>query len=479
MDFEKLNTILEGIPFTLTDEQMGFVTGFISGKGMWTLLGDCGSGKSSVMYILKLYYEDEILFGASTGTASEELPHGIGSGTGHSIFNITRDQAIESDWKKRPSAILTKTDLIKIVVLDEGYCYNSQDLAIILHQIDKINKKSRRRKARNVRLLLVGDPAQRLPIVSDEGFLKHLYDTYGHYLMFKSSVWKEAEFTPYVFQQVKRQIGTEPKDIWFGKALKVIRYGMEEHYDKVIEGFNRKLVGCSHKEDAIYIAPTNKMVNAYNESYLSRNPNIKLTFNVNFTGNYKQQNFPMDREVTIGEGCKFLTLVNSPEEGFMNGTLLTCTQATTEGVWAEKEDGSSVFVGIHEFKEEEIYADECEINGEIVKVQKRKHVASAFMLPVKLAAGYSFARCQGKTFDYETVLDFGTSNQDWMYTKQGMEDFMVAGALVGLSRVTNIDHVKLRNPLKRCHLKVDRDSINFWWECVRLTEEQNKQDENT
>ena len=466
---EKLEGILAELPFTLTEEQLGFVTGFINGTGNWTLLGDAGSGKSCVMYILKLYYEDIILFGASTGTASEELPHNIGSGTGHSLFNLARDQAIEGDWKKRPANILTKSDMIRIIVLDEGYCYNSQDLSIIMHQIKKINKKGKNRKARNVRLLLVGDPLQRLPIVSDKGFMKHLHETYGHYLMFKSKVWEEANFTPYVFQTVKRQSGNEPKDIWFKKALYVLRYGIEKHYDKVINGFNRKLVGMDHKKDAIYIAPTNNMVNTYNDSYLARNPNVKITFNVVFTGKYKKQNFPMDREVTIGEGCKFLTLVNSPEEGYMNGTLLTCTQATTEGIWAVKEDGSSVFVGVHEFKEEEVYAEECELYGKVVKVQKRKHIASAYMLPIKLAAGYSFARCQGKSFDYETVLDFGAASQSWMYTKSGMEDFMVAGAFVGFSRATNIDHVKLRNPLMKCHLKTDRDSIDFWWKCVTET----------
>ena len=466
VDEGKLNTILEGLHFTLTEEQLGFIKGFIGGKGMWTLLGEAGSGKSTVMYILKLYYGDEILFGASTGTASEELPHNIGSGTGHSLFNLAREQAIESDWKKRPANILTKSDMIKIIVLDEGYCYNSQDLAIILSQIKKLNKKTRKRGKRDIRLLLVGDPLQRLPIVSDYSFMKYLHKEYGHYLMFKSNVWKESDFTTYVFQEVKRQVGEEPKDIWFKKALLVLRYGMEEHYDKVIEGFNRKLVGMDHKKDAIYIAPTNAMVNTYNDAYLARNTNLKLTFKVTFEGQYNRQNFPIDREVILGEGCKFITLVNNPEEGYMNGTLLTAVQVTSEGVWAIKGDGTNVFVGIHEFKEEELYAEEVEVQGKIVKVQKRRHVASAYMLPVKLAAGYSFARCQGKSFDYETVLDFGTDQQTWLYNKRGMEDFMVAGAFVGFSRATNIDHVKLRNPLKRCHLKVDRDSIDFWWKCV-------------
>ncbi len=464
---ERLKSILEGLPFTLTDEQLEGIQLFIRTEGHFSFLGDSGSGKSTIMWVLKLYYGEDILFVASTGTASEELPNNIGSGTAHSLFNLARDQAIDSDWRKRPADILTKTDLIKIVVVDEGYCHNSQDLAMMLSVIKRVNKKNKNRSKRDIRLVLVGDCLQRLPIVSDKDYLQHLYETYGHYLMFESYVWKEARFTTWVLQDVKRQGGVEPKDLWFRKALRVMRYGMVEHYDHIIKGFNKKFVGSDHDQDAIYIAPTNSMVNRYNARYLARNPNQKITYKVNFDKDFDKKSFSMDWEVTLAEGCSFLTLVNNPEEGYFNGTVLTAKQVTSEGVWADKDDGTSVFVGLHEFKEEEVYAAQEDRYGETVTVQKRRHVASAWMLPVKLCAGFSFARCQGKTIQREVVLDFGTNSDLWLYNKQGMEDFMVAGAFVGFSRATSIDHIKLRNPLRKEHLKVCRTSINFWWKCVK------------
>ncbi|QXN60174.1 hypothetical protein KUA24_107 [Vibrio phage HNL01] len=465
MNWEKFNNILEGLPFKLTDEQRLFLVGFITGEGNWTLLGDAGVGKSTIMLILNKYFQDEILFVASTGTASEEMPNDIGSGTGHSLFNLARGRAIESDWKKRPSDILTKTDLIKIIVLEEGYCYNSQDLKMIQKQILKVNKKSKKRSQRDIRLLLIGDPLQRLPIVNNED--KQYYtEQYGHWLMFYSEVWEDMQFTPFVLQQVKRQKGSEPKDVWFKKALQVLRYGMEQHYGKIIEGFNRKFVGGNHAEDALYIAPTNAKVNTYNEQYLARNPNRKMTYKVQFDKKYNKKDFPMDWEVTLAEGVKILTLVNNPEEGYFNGTVLTCTQLCADGVYATRKDGTEVFVSLHEFKEEELYAAEEDRNGISTLVQKRRHVASAFMLPCKIFAGITFARCQGKTIDEEVVIDFGGGNETWLYTKAGMEDFMVAGAFVGLSRATSIDYVKLRNPMKKEHIKVCRESIRFWYECV-------------
>lgn len=467
IDYEKLKRIKEGLPYTLTDEQDDFIHKFIMGEGHWSLIGDGGSGKSLTMWILKLYYEDEILFVASTGTASQEMPNDIGSGTGHALFNIPRDIEIETDRRKRPSDILTKTSLIKIIVVEEGYCYNSQDLSFMLRQVAKVNKRSKNREQRDIRLLLVGDSLQRLPIVSDKKYMEHLFNTYGHYLMFRSTVWEEANFKTYVFQEVKRQVGTEPKDVWFRKALYVLRYGLEEHYDHIIKGFNKKVVGNNHSKDAVYLAPTNKKVNLYNEQYLARNPNEKYTFSVDFDKGYNKEDFPLDWEVDIAVGCKFINLVNSPEQGIYNGTVLTCTGGiSSEGLFAETKDGEQVFIGIHEFKQEEVYAGEEDRNGILTQVQKRRHIASAWHLPIKLCAGFSYARSQGKSLEGEVVLDFGSDRDTWLYTKRGMEDFMVAGAFVGFSRVTNIDNVKLRNPLKREHIKVCRDSIDFWWQCV-------------
>jgi hypothetical protein len=449
---ERLGKILEGLPFTPTDEQLDFIIKFIRGEGHWALLGEGGTGKSYVMWILKLYYDQEIVFGGSSGVATVNLPNDIGVATGHSLFNLSVGEAIESDYRKRAHDVLSSSDLVKIVVLDEGFCYNSQDLDQMLSQIKKLNRKTRKRKqSRDIRLLIVGDPLQRLPIV-EKDLQSKLMERFGHWLMFRSSVWSEADFNTYVFQEVKRQTGNEPKDVWFKKALHILRYGIEEHYDKVINGFNRKCVGYNHSESAVYIGPTNKMVNTYNDSYLERNPNKK--------------NFPLDWEVTLAQGCKVICLVNNREAEIQNGLVLTITQMSTDGVYGVKENGEEVFVPIHEFKEEEIYVDEENKDGVPKQVQKRRHIASAFMLPVKLCAGFVCARVQGRTFDSEGVIDFGGDWHDWLYTKQGMEDFMVAGAYVALGRFTNIDHIKLRNKMKRCHIKTDKDSISFWWQCV-------------
>lgn len=509
----RLEEVINGLPFTLTDEQELFIRDFVNSNGHATLLGDSGVGKTTVMWVLKQYYKSSILFGGSSGIATVNLPDGIGYATGHKIFKLSVGEAIPSDYKRSAERVLTQSDMISIVVLDEAFCYNSQDLDQILNQIRKLNKRTRNRKERNIRLLLVGDVLQRLPVVDDK-LKKHLHSKYGHYLMFRSNVWKRFDPKCYVLQQNKRQEGDDSKSVWFRKALHVIRYGVEEHYDKVLKGLNKLVVGDNYETGSLYLAPTNDLVNKYNEEYLNNNPNTKYTFKAQFDPKYDKKEFPMEKEVTIAEGCSLITLINNNEAGYQNGTEITVTSIIEgEGVVGVKEDGTEVFVELHEFKQEEIQAvkekpenlkmaevvdklvsegiltyeqqqnyDRASLNSlydskvkDKILAQERIHIASAFMLPVKLSAGFVIARSQGRTFNRKGLIDVGVEEKDYFYTWNRMPDFMVAGLFVALGRFTSIDHIQLKRPIEKKHIKVDRDSINFWWECVR---EFNKRKEN-
>lgn len=509
---ERLEGIIKGLPFTLTEEQDFFIRDFVKGNGHCSLVGDGGTGKSTVMWILAKYYGSEIIFGGSSGVATVNLPDNIGIATGHKIFNLSVGEAIPKDYKRSAIRALTSSDTIKVIVLDEAFCYNSQDLDQILNQIRKLNKRTSKRGARNIRLLLVGDCLQRLPIVEDD-LKKKLIDKYGHYLMFRSYLWKQFNFTNYVFQEVKRQAGETPKDVWFKKALYVIRYGMEQHYDTVLKGLNKLVVGDNYEKGSIYIAPTNALVDEYNNNYLQENPNPKLTFRVEFGDGYEKKDFPMEWEVTLAEGCKCICLVNDSEGAYQNGTEITVTTILVgEGIYGTKDDGREIFVPIHEFKQEDIEFTEVassdlsdldiesalrkvlsdeDMQGvktrkdleklyevhvtDKVKHQDRIHIASAYMLPVKLSSGYVVSRCQGKTFDRKGVIDVGDPSKDYFYTWNKMPDYMVAGLFVALGRFTSIDHIQLKRPIEKKHIKVCRDSINYWWECVAEFNERREQ----
>lgn len=523
---DKLKNIVEGLPFKLTEEQLFFIEDFIRSKGHAICIGDSGVGKTTVMWLLHKYYGSSILFGASSGVATVNLPDNIGYATGHKIFNLSVGEAIDKDYKRSCPKILTNSDLIKIIVIDEAFCYNSQDLDQVLNQVRKLNKATKRRHQRDIRLLLVGDPLQRLPIVSDQ-LKSKLCKKYGHYYMFESTIWSQFNPKAYVLTEVKRQSGEDPKSVWFRKALQVIRYGMEQHYDTVLKGLNKFVVGDNYEEGSLYLAPTNALVNGYNAEYLKKNPNMKFTFKAQFGKKYDQKEFPMEKEVTVAEGCKVLCLVNCPEGTYQNGTEITITNVMPdEGVYGEDENGREIFVPIHEFKQEEIVAKEVStedistsdlvstlaynlttedihsfysknksntsLAGELtkkgmldklsradltklygvkvmdkLKIQEREVVDRAYMLPVKLSAGFVIAKSQGRTFNRKGLIDVGDIEKDYFYTWNKMPDYMVAGLFVALGRFTSIDHIQLKRPIERKHIRVCRTSINFWFKCLR------------
>ena len=110
---------------------------------------------------------------------------------------------------------------------------------------------------------------------------------------------------------------------------------------------------------------------------------------------------------------------------------------------------------------------ETHVKDDKIQQQERVHIDSAYMLPVKLSAGFVCARVQGKTFNRKGLIDVGDPEKDYFYTWNKMPDFMVAGLFVALSRFTSIDHIQLKRSIEKKHIKVCRESIKYWWECVK------------
>ena len=85
---ESLQWLFDEAGFELNKKQKLFILHFINGEGHFLLCGLAGSGKSTVMKLLNIYYESKIIFCASSGVANLSLPDNIGSGTGHSILSL-------------------------------------------------------------------------------------------------------------------------------------------------------------------------------------------------------------------------------------------------------------------------------------------------------------------------------------------------------------------------------------------------------
>lgn len=449
------------LPFPLTKGQDIFLKKFTAGTGHFSLLGAQGSGKTTVMQLLKEYYGDEIIFCASSGVASKQLPNNIGAGTAHRVMGLSRDVSTPQSLKKVPTPcqqLFGTSSLIKIVVVDEAYAMDSDHLYQMLQRVARFNKKTSKRSPRNIRILWVGDCLQRLPICDYER-KRVLTERYGHWLSFKSHVWKNAWFQTYVFDDVKRT-----SDKVFKACQDVIRYGEESRYDGVLKWLNKRVV-VNPDLSNLLLAPTRKTVAIANARALEANPNPKYTYEAKPWGKFDLKEAGIEPSVVFCVGQEIIITVNHQDGYYVNGDFGRITKICSKGcgVFVElKETHEEVFVEICEALEEESYVETGVVqkDGSLQDELKKKVVGGCMYLPILGSSGMTIARAQGRTFRVPINIDMeGT----WLYKKG---DFGTSDLLVAISRATCVENINLISPIKKEHIKVCRESIAYWKEVL-------------
>ena len=459
VDEDKLQSILQEFPFTLNEGQLNFIYSYINGDGHFSLLGEAGSGKSLIIQVLKEYYGDEMLLSAATGVANQSLMNQQGgNGTCHRVFSLPlymNDLIAMTKVKRACSELFASSDLVKHVVVDEFYMLNPEHLQVMLKRLERFNKKTAKRQRRIIRILGVGDPCQ-IPAVLSDKDRTYLQQTYGSHLMFKSSVWDKFNPTIKALDEVMRQ-----GDKVFKAALNVLRYGEEHRYDGVLSWLNRQ-VNHNYDRSMFTVATYNKTVESVNNRVLQANPNHKIAFTAHSSGYFNFKDNNVEEEIVLCEGLECITLVNDQEGQYSNGSFCKITSLSTDGAYCYfPHNNSEVFIGLHEYEQTESHVEKGvqQEDGSVRDVLKRSTVGKAAQIPLLQSSAFSCHRSQGRTFNKDGVLDMGFGFRE-------DNDFGVNLLYVGLSRWTDVNMIHLPKPLKHNHIKVCRESINFWKECT-------------
>ena len=459
--YDKIEECYGVLPFPLTKGQDRFLRKFSEATGHAALCGDAGAGKSTILLILKEFYGDEIVFCATSGVANQNLPDGMGFGTAHSLLSLPTDMVPDAGSLKltrKCQQLLGASDKVKIIVIDEAYTMHADNLYAIQKVVTRLNKATSKRKKRDIRLVFCGDPLQRLTIAKPLE-KAHMREKYGHFLMFKSRVWKELDITTYVLTEVKRQ-----EDPTFKAMLEVIRYGQTHRYPRALAWINKR-VNRNYDKNNLLLAPTNKIVTAANQRALDNNPNDLMSSDMEVWGKYDVRDCPAEASINLKLGAPVITLINDEDGRFFNGSYGHVTGFTDEGVLIHfKTTEETHEVGMHQFTEDESYiAQETNDEGVLVDVVKKKTVGGANQFPIKLAAAYTTARAQGKSFGCPVTLDVGNTG---LYTSKALGDFGTSDVFVGLSRCSRVEDLTLARPIEPAHIKVCRESIKYWEDTV-------------
>jgi ATP-dependent exoDNAse (exonuclease V) alpha subunit len=448
-------------PFELSKGQQKSLE-TIAGGGNTFVVGSAGTGKSTIMEAVKSYYGDRVVFCATTGIANQRLfDYKGGLGTAARIFGLPMGLADDKTWREMTrycNEVLFKSDKVEAIVIEECGMLNSEQISLVQNVIRKANKRSKKRRERQIQLIIVGDLLQLGTVVSSD-IKPYLQEEYGSHLFFKAKAFEELNFEVCLLDEVKRQ-----EDKIFKAALDVLRYGNTDRIEKCLEWFNRQYKGVPPKGLPL-LSATNKVVNRENQKALDLNPNDSGVYTAEITGDYDIKNCPIPYELELKVGLTVMTLINDQEGRYMNGSLGVVEDMTGEGVYIKFTHNNEVcLVEPFEFEEQEMYQESTEFSinsdGETVEkaIMGTRVKGKCTHIPVKQATAMSIHKSQGNTISTEYVLDLGAV---FMYESEDFGDFGAALAYVGFSRATDINNIYLKGKMCRGHVKVCEETI-FW-----------------
>lgn len=360
---------------TLSSKQQLFIDEVFAGKNIF-LTGKAGTGKSFVVKLilekLKQNHKNVVAI-APTGIAANN----IGGQTIHSMFSVNPFGVADYDscnfLRSEKMRMMKK---IHTIFIDEVSMLRPD----LLDAIDWTLKKNGCGGLDTKQVIFIGDLKQ-LPPVLDDNTRSILYRDYDGDNFNHAKIYNKLNVTQIELDEVLRQSDEE-----FITHLNIIRDGNKSEYFK-------KFVGSDYK--GVILAPYNATVEKYNAEGLAAINSEEFIFDAKVEGNVKADDFNLQSQVKVKQGCKIMYLINSKENPLVNGTIGIFI--THSGCNYIRVKGTDYALQIVKFTKKEYVFDEN------INELTLKEIGSIEQIPIKLAYALSIHKSQGLTFDEVTV----------------------------------------------------------------------------
>lgn len=402
------------------------------------LIGKAGSGKSTILHIIKEIDEHSLtrtVFLGPTGIAAVNIE----GSTIHSFLKIgiTPKKPHHHSLHPQVKGLLSVVDRI---IIDEISMVRADLFDILDHLCKKA--KDNDMLMGGIQIICVGDLYQLPPIIGNSKEESLFYtDMYGdNPYFFASNSYRENEnqFRVIELRKIYRQ-----KDNDFKEILNRIRKGIHTRED--LNRINERMMShIRHKSrfpDSVYLAPINYTVDQINKQEIDAIELPSVTFNANIVGYVNPKNFRAPTKLVLKKGAKIMMLVNDQNGLYQNGTLAVFDRVINHNTVV-------VIIGGHEVYVQKYFFDEYKyelVNGNLEKVKK----GSFIQFPIKLGYAFSIHKSQGCTFE-EGFIDFGDRDL-----------FGEHMAYVALSRFTDLERINIRRKLCDEDIKINRYVIEF------------------
>lgn len=413
----------------LTPEQLEVFERIENTREHIFVTGRAGTGKSTLLRHLSWHTAKQLVLCAPTGVAAL----GVGGQTIHSLFRlpigVIADGEISQSSETR--SMLAAMDTL---VIDEVSMVNAD----LLDAIDRSLRQARQRPGEpfgGVQLVLFGDPYQLAPVPGDAEERAYFADRYRSSWFFDARVWEESELRIVELRTIHRQHEGE-----FKSLLTAVRHGQVT--EEMAHRINSVGARPAPENEIVTLATTNATVTRINTAALARLPGRARTAVAEINGDFGGRAFPADERLELKVGARVMFLRNDtgPEPRWVNGSIGTVAAI-----------GSTVHVEIDGERHEVRPAiwEKYQYRYSPVSKSLTKDVVGEFQqFPLRLAWAVTVHKSQGQTYE-RAIVDLGA------------RAFAPGQTYVALSRLTELDGLFLRRPLRPSDIIVDRDVARF------------------
>lgn len=400
------------------------------------ITGNAGTGKSTLLKLFREKTEKNIVVLAPTGVAAVN----IGGETIHSFFkfqpNISPSLARTIAKKYRQEKVY---HAIQTLIIDEI----SMVRADLLDCVDVFLRTVRKNHHPfgGVQLVMIGDLHQLPPVVTNEE-RESMSQAYSTPYFFSAEVFPFLlqSLTPRFRMVELRKIYRQADQVFVDLLNKVRNKCMGE---SDLEILNQCYLGEKPMPDNhIILTATNEQADRINEDHMRRLNGDSMMYFGTTTGSFAEKSFPTAEKLTIKEGARVMLLNNDKDGRWINGTLGTVEIVELDHVRVRLDEGISVKV------EPFTWTMYKSFYNEETRVVDREEAGSFKQLPLRLAWAITIHKSQGKTFE-KVVVDLGRGA------------FAHGQTYVALSRVTNLDGLKLVQRMNQRQIIMDLRIINF------------------
>ncbi len=399
--------------------------------------GRAGTGKSTLLRVLRDHIVDDAVVLAPTGLAAVN----VGGQTIHSFFGFPPRLIRPDDIRRSRNGRLMRK--LKLIIIDEVSMVRS-DIMWAIDQSLRVNRGRPREAFGGVRLMLFGDLHQLPPVIQGD-VAEHLESEFGGPFFFQVGALGEgAGVSLLELDQVFRQ-----SDETFLHVLNRIRDGDASEEDLVVLNERTHPIRTLGEGDLfVILTPTNAAAQRINMAYLAALSATERTYTAGITGEYSDAAHPTDANLLLKEGAKVILLRNDPDRRWVNGTIARVARLEDKRVWIEL-DGKT-----HEIEQVSWEARRYAFDQTAEKIVE--NVTGTFrQFPLRLAWALTIHKSQGLTLD-KVYIDLGRGT------------FAHGQTYVALSRCRSLEGLALARPLRPTDIIFDRSAMGYRDKFARL-----------